>query len=51
MNRSKAVLVRCNTYDQEAVYEAVKKGLNFIGGVSSLVKSGKRIVMKPNVLL
>ena len=50
MNRSKVALVRCDTYDQKAVYEAVQKGLNLIGGVSSLVKSGERIVMKPNVL-
>jgi len=50
MNRSKVALVRCDTYDQEAVYEAVRKGLDLIGGTSSLVKSGERIVMKPNVL-
>jgi len=50
MNRSKVALVRCDTYDQEAVYEAVRRGLDLIGGTSSLVKSGERIVMKPNVL-
>lgn len=50
MNRSKVALVRCDTYEQEAVHEAVQKGLDLIGGVSSLVKSGERIVMKPNVL-
>jgi uncharacterized protein (DUF362 family) len=50
MNRSKVALVRCDTYDQEAVYEAVRKGLDLIGGTSSLVKAGERIVMKPNVL-
>jgi len=50
MNRSKVALVRCDTYDPDAVYEAVRKGLDLIGGASSLVKSGERIVMKPNVL-
>jgi uncharacterized protein (DUF362 family)/Pyruvate/2-oxoacid:ferredoxin oxidoreductase delta subunit len=32
------------------VYQAVRGGLDLIGGISSLVKSGERIVMKPNVL-
>jgi uncharacterized protein (DUF362 family) len=50
MNRSKVALVRCDTYDPNAVHEAVRKGLDLIGGTSSLVKSGERIVMKPNVL-
>jgi len=50
MNRSKVALVRCETYDPDAVYQAVRKGLDLIGGTSSLVKSGERIVMKPNVL-
>ena len=50
MNRSKVALVRCDTYDPDAVYQAVRKGLDLIGGTSSLVKSGERIVMKPNVL-
>jgi len=50
MNRSKVALVRCETYDPNAVHEAVRKGLDLIGGTSSLVKAGERIVMKPNVL-
>jgi len=50
MNQSKVALVRCNTYEPDAVYQAVWKGLELIGGTSSLVKSGERIVMKPNVL-
>jgi uncharacterized protein (DUF362 family)/NAD-dependent dihydropyrimidine dehydrogenase PreA subunit len=32
------------------VYQAVRKGLDLIGGTSSLVKSSERIVLKPNVL-
>jgi uncharacterized protein (DUF362 family)/NAD-dependent dihydropyrimidine dehydrogenase PreA subunit len=50
VNKSKVALVRCETYDPDAVYQAVRKGLDLIGGTSSLVKSGERIVMKPNVL-
>lgn len=50
MDRSKVALVRCETYDPDAVYQAVRKGLDLLGGTASLVKSGERIVMKPNVL-
>jgi uncharacterized protein (DUF362 family) len=50
MNRSKVALVRCETYDPDAVYQAVQRGLDLIGGTSGLVKAGERIVMKPNVL-
>src|SRR4030043_748883 len=50
MNRTKVALVRCETYDDEAVLAAVEKGLELIGGVSNLVKPGESMVMKPNVL-
>src|SRR5512137_3213811 len=50
MNRSKVALVRCGTYEPDAVLQAVRRGLDLVGGASSLVKSGERIVMKPNVL-
>jgi uncharacterized protein (DUF362 family)/Pyruvate/2-oxoacid:ferredoxin oxidoreductase delta subunit len=50
MNRSKVALARCETYDPDAVYQAVRKGLDLIGATSGLVKPGERIVMKPNVL-
>jgi uncharacterized protein (DUF362 family)/NAD-dependent dihydropyrimidine dehydrogenase PreA subunit len=50
MNKSKVALVRCDTYESGAVSQAVEKGFDLVGGVSSLVRSGERIVMKPNVL-
>jgi uncharacterized protein (DUF362 family)/ferredoxin len=50
VTKSKVALVRCDTYDSEVVSAAVEKGVDLIGGVSSLVKSGEKIVMKPNVL-
>jgi uncharacterized protein (DUF362 family) len=50
MNRSRVALVRCDTYDDEAVFLAVEKGLELLGGVSNFTKPGERIVMKPNVL-
>ena len=50
MNRSKVALVRCETYDADAVYRSVQRGLDLIGGPAGLVKPGERIVLKPNVL-
>jgi uncharacterized protein (DUF362 family)/Pyruvate/2-oxoacid:ferredoxin oxidoreductase delta subunit len=50
MDRSKVALVRCETYDPDAVYRAAAKGLDLIGGPAGLVKPGERIVLKPNVL-
>ena len=50
MNKSKVAILRCDTYDEEQVYEAVKKGVDLIGGISSFVSPGETIVLKPNVL-
>ncbi|MBM4445497.1 MAG: DUF362 domain-containing protein [Chloroflexi bacterium] len=50
MTMSKVAVVRCETYDEPIVSAAVEKGVELIGGVSSLVRSGEKIVMKPNVL-
>lgn len=50
MNKSKVAILRCDTYDEEQVYEAVKVGVDLIGGISSFVSPGEIIVLKPNVL-
>ena len=49
-NKVKVALVGCATYDVMEVYEAVKGGLELIGGISHFVQSGEKIVIKPNVL-
>ncbi|MBA7600046.1 hypothetical protein ES703_07093 [subsurface metagenome] len=51
MNKSTVALVKCDTYDDERVYNAIKAGLDFLGGISHFVKPGERIVIKPNVLV
>ena len=50
-NRSKVALVKCETYDNDAVLKAVRAGLDLLGGVSAFVKPRDRIVLKPNVLI
>jgi uncharacterized protein (DUF362 family)/Pyruvate/2-oxoacid:ferredoxin oxidoreductase delta subunit len=51
INKSKVALVRCESYDENAVSGAVAKGLDLLGGAARFVKSGEKIVLKPNVLL
>ncbi len=51
MNRSKVALIRCDTYDDDKVYEAIRSGLDLLGGISQFAKPGERIVLKPNVLI
>jgi uncharacterized protein (DUF362 family)/Pyruvate/2-oxoacid:ferredoxin oxidoreductase delta subunit len=50
MIKSRVSLIGCNTYDEDEVYEAIRKGLELVGGISHFVSSGERIVLKPNVL-
>ncbi len=50
MNKSKVALVACKTYDNGPVYQAVKKGIELLGGAEVFARPGERIVLKPNVL-
>ncbi len=43
-------IVRCESYDEEMVYLAVKRALDLIGGLASIVKPGEKILLKPNIL-
>lgn len=51
MNKSIVALVGCDNYDGPRVYDAVKRGIDLIGGLSGLVRPGEKIVLKPNVLV
>jgi uncharacterized protein (DUF362 family)/NAD-dependent dihydropyrimidine dehydrogenase PreA subunit len=51
MTKSKVALIKCQNYDEASVYEAIKKGINLLGGITAFVKSGEKIVLKPNVLI
>jgi uncharacterized protein (DUF362 family)/Pyruvate/2-oxoacid:ferredoxin oxidoreductase delta subunit len=48
---SKAAVVRCEDYNQENVRQAVKKGINLLGGVSALAKPWEKVLLKPNLLV
>lgn len=43
-------LVRCETYEYEVLEAAVRRVVELSGGISSFVKSGDRVLLKPNLL-
>lgn len=51
MQKSRVALVACPSYDENLVYDAIKRGIELIGGVENIIKSGEKIVLKPNVLI
>jgi len=51
MTKSRVALIKCDTYDDTQVNEAVREGINLLGGIDKFVKKGERIVVKPNVLI
>lgn len=48
---AQVALIRCESYDQTRVYEAVKRGLMLLGGSDRIVKPGETILLKPNLLV
>ncbi|MCX6003951.1 MAG: DUF362 domain-containing protein, partial [Chloroflexi bacterium] len=51
MNKTKVAVIRCDTYDEDQVLKAIKRGIDLLGGISVFAKPGERIVMKPNILI
>jgi uncharacterized protein (DUF362 family)/ferredoxin len=50
-SKSTVVLIRCDTYEEKQLTSAIRRGLGMLGGISNFVRSGERIVLKPNVLV
>jgi uncharacterized protein (DUF362 family)/ferredoxin len=50
MAKSKVAVVRCESYDEEAVFAAVSRGISLIGGIGQFAKKGEKILLKPNIL-
>jgi uncharacterized protein (DUF362 family)/Pyruvate/2-oxoacid:ferredoxin oxidoreductase delta subunit len=47
---AKVVLIRCESYDPDEVKNAAERGLALLGGISSFVREGENILLKPNLL-
>lgn len=49
--KSKVAVVRCNSYLQDEVRQAVSRGLELLGGASQFVKPDEKILLKVNLLV
>lgn len=48
--KSKVILLPCSSYREEFVYENLKRGLELLGGIESLIGKDEKILLKPNLL-
>ena len=48
--KSKVILIPCDSYDGEQVYQGMKKGLELLGGLDSMIAPEEKILLKPNLL-
>mgnify|MGYP002762571828 FL=1 len=48
--KSKVVLLPCREYDEEKIYMLLKQGLDFLGGLETLIPKDVKILLKPNLL-
>ncbi|MBU1019851.1 MAG: DUF362 domain-containing protein, partial [Firmicutes bacterium] len=48
---SKVILLECNEYDLDIVYEKIKWGIDQLGGIQSIIPVSKKVLLKPNLLI
>ncbi|MGB4593001.1 MAG: DUF362 domain-containing protein [Coriobacteriia bacterium] len=48
---STVAVVRCESYDEKLVFDAVGRALELLGGATRFVQPGERILLKPNLLV
>lgn len=46
----KVAIIKCESYDEEKVYQALKRGLDLLGGINQFIKPKDKILLKPNLL-
>ncbi|MDP3804293.1 MAG: DUF362 domain-containing protein, partial [Candidatus Omnitrophota bacterium] len=47
---SKVAIARCADYDRDKVFDAVRKAVDLLGGMSEFAKPGMKVLLKPNLL-
>jgi uncharacterized protein (DUF362 family)/Pyruvate/2-oxoacid:ferredoxin oxidoreductase delta subunit len=47
---ARVAVVRCDKYEKEKVFKAVRQALDLLGGIGAFVKPGQKILLKPNML-
>lgn len=48
--RSRVVLAPCDTYEEGAVYQSLKAGMECLGGLGALIKPEEKVLLKPNLV-
>lgn len=48
--RSKVVLLNCDSYEEEQVYQKVREGLSLLGGWEKFIRKDEKILLKPNLV-
>jgi uncharacterized protein (DUF362 family)/Pyruvate/2-oxoacid:ferredoxin oxidoreductase delta subunit len=48
---AKVSIVRCDSYTGSLVFQAVKKSIDMLGGITAFVKPGAKVLVKPNLLM
>ena len=48
--RSKVVILRCESYDSEQVFNTLNKGLILLGGIERFIDKNDKVLIKPNLL-
>ncbi len=48
--RSRVVLMPCDSYEEETVYQALKTGVEALGGMGTLVGPEEKVLLKPNLV-
>ncbi|MCL1834653.1 MAG: DUF362 domain-containing protein [Oscillospiraceae bacterium] len=48
---SKVAVIRCDSYEQDAVTAAVQRGIGLLGGAGEFVAPDERILLKPNWIM
>src|SRR4030042_439692 len=43
-------IVKCQTYDEKEVQNALRRSIDLVGGIGNFVKKGNRVLLKPNLL-
>lgn len=49
--QQQVALVHCRRYDEEEVFQSVRRAVDLVGGVGAYVKPGSRVLLKPNLLM
>ena len=48
--KSKVIVLSCDSYEEERIYPLLKRGLKELGGIGALINKEEKILLKPNLL-